>query len=240
VLAETYDDARKSWRRDEVVLVATTAAETRKRIADAARHCRSEVVTMQPGGGRDPDELEDATPRDLAMLDRDVRMRIIYQHTARTDIATRNYVREVTARGGEIRTSNETFDRLIIFDREVAFVPHDGTDPAAAAIVYEPTIVALFYRIFDNAWRSATVFDPGETAYGETLDDVRSTILELLAAGLKDDVIARRLGMSARTCRRHVSAIMTELGADSRFQAGVAAAHAGLLPLPGMRLGQPS
>ncbi|MEU9130595.1 helix-turn-helix transcriptional regulator, partial [Kitasatospora sp. NPDC048540] len=46
------------------------------------------------------------------------------------------------------------------------------------------------------------------------------TIMELLAAGLKDESIARRLGMSLRTTRRHIADIMEELDAASRFQAG--------------------
>nr|WP_237532014.1 LuxR C-terminal-related transcriptional regulator [Streptomyces sp. SID8352] len=51
----------------------------------------------------------------------------------------------------------------------------------------------------------------------------------MLASGLKDDVIARRVGISSRTLRRHISVIMEELSAESRFQAGVAAANAGLV-----------
>ncbi len=37
--------------------------------------------------------------------------------------------------------------------------------------------------------------------------------------------------MSERTLRRHVAAIMQELSAGSRFQAGVLAARAGLVDL---------
>ena len=41
--------------------------------------------------------------------------------------------------------------------------------------------------------------------------------------------VARTLGLSLRTVRRRVAALMTELGADSRFQAGVEAARRGWL-----------
>ncbi|MGI5530482.1 response regulator transcription factor [Streptomyces syringium] len=54
------------------------------------------------------------------------------------------------------------------------------------------------------------------------------TIVRLLAAGLKDEAIARRLGMSLRTARRHIADIMETLGAESRFQAGMLAARAGM------------
>jgi DNA-binding NarL/FixJ family response regulator len=62
-----------------------------------------------------------------------------------------------------------------------------------------------------------------------SLDDVRATILEHLASGLTKDVIARRLGMSPRTCRQRLSILMSKLKATSRFQAGAEALRAGLL-----------
>lgn len=37
---------------------------------------------------------------------------------------------------------------------------------------------------------------------------------------MKDEMIARRLGMSLRTCRKHIAESMETLGASSRFQAG--------------------
>jgi predicted transcriptional regulator/DNA-binding CsgD family transcriptional regulator len=52
-------------------------------------------------------------------------------------------------------------------------------------------------------------------------------ILALIGAGLKDEVIARRLGMSTRSLRRRSHELMVELGADNRFQAGVEAARRG-------------
>lgn len=42
----------------------------------------------------------------------------------------------------------------------------------------------------------------------------------LLATGAKDDVIARRLGLSVRTVRSEIKSLVAALGATSRFQAG--------------------
>ncbi|MFD5418680.1 helix-turn-helix transcriptional regulator [Streptomyces sp. NPDC127069] len=47
----------------------------------------------------------------------------------------------------------------------------------------------------------------------------KGTIVRLLSEGLEDKVIARRLGMSERTCQRHIAEIMRAVGAKSRFQA---------------------
>ncbi|HEU0237767.1 MAG TPA: helix-turn-helix transcriptional regulator [Micromonosporaceae bacterium] len=53
-------------------------------------------------------------------------------------------------------------------------------------------------------------------------------IVQLLADGAKDETIARALGMSVRTCRRHIADIMRRLDAVSRFQAGANAVRLGL------------
>jgi len=50
-----------------------------------------------------------------------------------------------------------------------------------------------------------------------------------MARGFTDEVLARKLGMSLRTCRRHIAALMHDLDAVSRFQAGVRASRASLV-----------
>ena len=54
-------------------------------------------------------------------------------------------------------------------------------------------------------------------------------VLELLAAGGKDESAARTLGLGVRTYRRRVAELMAALGAESRFQAGVRARELGLV-----------
>lgn len=46
------------------------------------------------------------------------------------------------------------------------------------------------------------------------------TIGRLMATGAKDAAIARQLGLSLRTVRAEISALIAGLGAKSRFQAG--------------------
>ena len=54
-------------------------------------------------------------------------------------------------------------------------------------------------------------------------------LLALMAAGLKDEVVARQLGLSLRTVRRRIAHLMDELDADTRFQAGLEASRRGWL-----------
>jgi DNA-binding CsgD family transcriptional regulator len=54
-------------------------------------------------------------------------------------------------------------------------------------------------------------------------------LLELLADGLKDEAVARALGVSVRTVRRMVAELMNRLDARSRFQAAILAKQRGWL-----------
>ena len=90
-------------------------------------------------------------------------------------------------------------------------------------------MVRVLAQVFEQTWRSAVRYDSAMTDGDEPLDEVKFAILELLASGVKDEVIARRLGMAPRTYRRHISSLMDELNASSRFQAGLVAARRGLL-----------
>ncbi|MDQ3982419.1 MAG: helix-turn-helix transcriptional regulator [Actinomycetota bacterium] len=52
-------------------------------------------------------------------------------------------------------------------------------------------------------------------------------VASLLVTGMTDEMAARRLGLSRRTFRRRLKAVMDKLGARSRFQAGFMLAEAG-------------
>ncbi len=55
------------------------------------------------------------------------------------------------------------------------------------------------------------------------------TVLRLVADGLSSKQIARRLSITERTVKFHISSIMNKLGADNRAQAVAKAAERGLL-----------
>ncbi|MEU9074132.1 helix-turn-helix domain-containing protein [Kitasatospora sp. NPDC048538] len=210
--------------------VIATLPEVRAALDRASAECRSEVLTSQPGGGsRVPAAMEDALRRDRVLLARGVRMRTLYHHTARFNGPSQAYVEAATALGAEYRTAHELFGRLIVFDRELAFLPLDDGS-WGALVVRQKALVAYLCEIFEQTWTLARPFaEAAEDGFGQVAQELDQTIVRMLAAGLKDEAIARRLGMSLRTARRHIADIMDELAADSRFQAGVAAARAGLL-----------
>ncbi|MFD9381400.1 LuxR C-terminal-related transcriptional regulator [Streptomyces sp. NPDC059999] len=210
--------------------VLANLEEVRGAIHRASLACATEMLSSQPGGGsRIPEAMQEALGRDEAMLKRGIAIRTLYHHTARFNGPSQAYVAAASALGAQYRTAHELFGRLIAFDREIAFIPlNDGS--YGAVVIREPSTVAYLCDIFEQTWDLASPFS---AAVGQGLEEVareiHETIIRLLAAGLKDEAIARRLGMSLRTARRHIADIMQELGAGSRFQAGVAAAARGLL-----------
>ena len=83
--------------------------------------------------------------------------------------------------------------------------------------------------LFDELWGVGLPFveGGGDGTEKAVSEDRMREVVTLLARGLKDDAIARRLGVSVRTVRRLISATIDDLQADSRFQAGVVAVQRG-------------
>ncbi|MFI7501491.1 LuxR C-terminal-related transcriptional regulator [Streptomyces sp. NPDC049687] len=220
----------ESLRRGSVGLeVVPGVEEVRAALNRASAECTEEILTSQPGGQRAPAVLRDALARDAETLSRGVRMRTLYHHTARFNGPSQAYVAMATDLGAEYRTAHELFGRVIVFDRRVAFIPERG-DGLGAVVIREPSVVHFLCEVFEQYWVHAEPFSDAATDGLEAVaKDIDRTIVRLLAAGMKDESIARRLGMSLRTARKHIADIMETLGAESRFQAGALAARHGLL-----------
>lgn len=220
---------KQARTRAESVVITDDQEEIELRLLEAAQACTTEVLVVQPCVAREPRELRLARPLVLEALRRGAQGRILYPHTARGDSDTRAHLGELLAAGGQVRTTKEVSDRFLVFDRKTAFIP--AGEGGAIAVVYEGAVAAFLAGLHDRVWESAFDFDSGAAGYAGTLEDLKATLLGLLASGAKDEVIARRVGMSERTFRRHVATIMRDLSASSRFQAGVLAARTGLVDL---------
>jgi DNA-binding NarL/FixJ family response regulator len=206
------------WGEEIAGLTDITAAITAE-----VNSAREEICTAQPDGPRPPETLTDA----LASVEKKVRsgvaMRTLYQHTARFDEATKDYVRAVTELGAQVRTLSEFFDRLLIFDRRIAFIP-STIDRTRALRITHPALVRFLHDDFSRAWDRAFEFPfvPTHAAQAatEVLPDLRSSIRRLLVRGHSDVAIARRLGISARSLQGHIQRIKQDLGAENRLQLG--------------------
>ena len=101
-------------------------------------------------------------------------------------------------------------------------------DPSRGyAIIRDPLVIRLYSAYFDLAWASAVPVATlsGEAGVGGVGGAGDAPLVELLELGLKDEAIARHLGVSLRTVRRHIAALMEVNGVDTRFQLGAALAR---------------
>ncbi|MFD9032392.1 LuxR C-terminal-related transcriptional regulator [Streptomyces sp. NPDC059567] len=220
-LYETHLSQLTHLRQAEYVEVLTDLRAVREAITELGRTCEREVMTAQPGGGRRAEVLEEAVARDEELLRRGVRMRILYQHTARFSSGTCAYVERVGKLGAQVRTLDDEFMRMLVFDRATAVIPVPD-DPNAAVLIREPHVVSFMVGAYERLWLEALPFETewDRQTIMDISDELKQTIVRLLTEGLTDAAIARRLGLSVRSCRRHVADVMAALGAESRFQAG--------------------
>ncbi|WP_328748985.1 helix-turn-helix transcriptional regulator [Streptomyces sp. NBC_00285] len=251
LLRGVYDDVSASQRRVGAVVaaverfaglgpsvVAGAGEGTAIRVLDglsriqaamdeATEACTTEVLTVQPGGIRPEHELTEGLHRALALRGRGVRMRDLYTHVARHGQGLLNYL-ELMGGSVQARTLDEVIDRLILFDRTVAFVPANA-DRTLALELRHPALVEYLVTVFERLWRLAIPLTAPLPDTGiEGISHREQSIAALLAEGHQDAVIAERLGISVRTCRAHIARLSETLGAASRTQLGVRIAQVGL------------
>ncbi|MEV5374778.1 hypothetical protein AB0L26_02205 [Streptomyces nondiastaticus] len=198
-----------------------------ERLSAAAR---TEVAGAHPDVP-DPATLEEGLQRTTEVIGRGVLVRTLYPHSVLTHAHVQRHLGRMVALGAQVRTTAHVPDRVLFFDAGTAVLADHGSssgDGKGALSVRDPSLVRFLYRSWESAWESARPFT-GAPGDGGAKDELRRSVLELLESGMKDGMAARRLAMSVTTYRRHVTELLAELGAQSRFQAGSYARRAGLL-----------
>jgi DNA-binding CsgD family transcriptional regulator len=205
-------------------------AEIRGLFKLAAEVCRDEMVVLRPG--HDDDELLDELLAPCySVLERAVSVRVVCPHRSRAGFATRAKAKRLITDGAEIRTLSQVPQAAVVFDRTLAVMfSFDEDGYPTARRVRDRNVVRFLLDMFGQLWDNATPFAAEDTGYADAIDDLQQSVARLMAQGLTDEVVARRLGMSVRTCRRHIAALLQNLDAVSRFQAGVLAASRLTMP----------
>jgi hypothetical protein len=189
-------------------------------VAGVVADAEEELLTAQPQTGRDAPSLAAAAKRDIAALERGVKMRTLYQHSARRSAITHTYVAAVTEQGAEVRTLDEFFNRIIIVDRQLAVIPGQSSLSVALA-VREPNMVAYLVDIFERTWERARPFTNRDTSMMRDIAaEQRAMTIRMLIEGHADPVSAKRLGVSPRTYAGYVADLKAEYEAETRFQLG--------------------
>jgi DNA-binding CsgD family transcriptional regulator len=236
-LVVDWNDALSPVTPELAVDVISDQSQIGNVLMHYADRCQNELLSVAPG--RLPKTRIDSRTRiaNLYSLRRGMRLRALYQHAALRDRHTRSYLSELSENGAKIRFAASVPGRSLVIDREVALLPIPGTDPhqPGLAVVREPNVIAWVMASFEQMWAEAQPLEDALSRRQDEaeMDQTRLAILRLMAEGEKDEAISRRLSISVRTCRRQIADYMTQVGATSRFQAGVIAARSGHLDPPG-------
>ncbi|MGI5456525.1 helix-turn-helix transcriptional regulator [Streptomyces sp. CA-249302] len=195
----------------------------------ATAQSQSEMLTIQPSGNRPERSLLQGLDRDRLLIERGVRIRTLYQHTARHSPEKLAYAAQLSNGKAEYRTIDELVERLIICDESVAFIPARD-DQQVALELRHPGLIRYLIKLFEFLWDRAVPLSTGpyETA-SDGISEIQHSIAKLLVEGHVDEAIARRLGMNVRTCRAHIAKLATALGSGSRAQLGYLIAQSGIL-----------
>lgn len=222
------------------VEVVTPGAAVSPLAYGAAAACMEEMVSLEPRQGRDSGsirEVEVAIAIDHALLARGVPQRVVVGQSllSRDDVPG---LRALVAAGQSPRYHPEVPLRVLVCDRSVAFLALDPrVTRVGAYVVRVPSLIDEAHALFQDVWDHSGRAHMSMPEDAEGVEDLKAEVLRLLCAGLKDDAIARRLGLSDRTVRRVIAQLLEDYNVTSRFQLALVAGENRSLPGPGSRPG---
>ncbi|WP_410668057.1 helix-turn-helix transcriptional regulator [Amycolatopsis sp. cmx-4-68] len=131
--------------------------------------------------------------------------------------------------GEQARIDGDVPMKLAIADDRLAIIPlmRPG-DPALTAsyLIHPSPLLDALIALFEAVWTRSVPVRFGFAEPGELSAD-EAKLLMLLASGATDKAAGRALGWSERTVQRHVTKLMTRVGAQTRFQIAMEATRRG-------------
>ncbi|WP_338700393.1 LuxR C-terminal-related transcriptional regulator [Streptomyces sp. Q6] len=200
-----------------------------ERIAAMLASATEEVALLDrpPYASSQPDGMP--TPLDMASpVRRGARVRAVVDREGFTFPGRARGLNDLAAQGVQIRVGQDLPTKLFTVDRRVTLLPPtDAADPTASALVVNDSLLShALVPLFEAVWERSMPI--GSDSPDQVTDEDRE-LLTMLASGLKDEAIARRLDLHVHTVRRRITRLMTMLNAQTRFQAGVRATLRGWL-----------
>lgn len=198
--------------------------EVSARAERLAAGVEEELILLVPGYAPGAYEFTGQVAGDV--LRRGGSVRAVWAASFLADPAVVGHARWLGARWAVPRAVARVPVRAMIMDREAAVLV-DETGGVRWLLV--GAALAAVLDLADQLWEQGTEVRASTAALPDPSPLPRNAVvLRLLADGLTDDAVARRIGVSVRTVRNDVASVMLSLGARSRFQAGVRAARLGL------------
>ena len=169
-------------------------------------------------------------PVDSPWRERGLRVRVVVSKVTVQDPAIIEDMRHSAAAGAEHRVHDEVPVSAILCDDSIAMISVGAQLPSGALLVRAPGLVAALRTWAEALWDDSEplIFgtehgldqpaDQSEPTDADGLDPRTRFLLDLLAKGLKDEAIARAVGLSTRTVRRRFSELQESLNAANRVQ----------------------
>lgn len=185
---------------------------------------------------------------EVEALARGVRWRAVYAAAALAPSGRLEQFRIWQDAGEQARVAPALPIKLLIADGQQALLPlvlGDDDASGSAILVHRCALLAALTELFEVYWRRGIpVRDRSGTAPAApgpsggpapvppdggppVLQPGDRRLLLMLTAGLKDEAIARQLGVSLRTARRRLARLLRASGVETRFQLGLVAARNG-------------
>lgn len=197
----------------------------RQRITQVKRAARRQLRRLSPfrpaQPGTDDTELE--------LLARGVAGRTICDRAAIERPGALAGAERVASAGGAIRVLPRVPLEMYLADDRLALLALATSAEDQTAVVIHPSgLLDALGDLFEGLWQRALPFglttgSPASAARS-LAEAQRARITALLLSGLTDEAIGHQLGVSYRTVQRRIAALLDDLDASTRFQAGVQAA----------------
>jgi DNA-binding NarL/FixJ family response regulator len=226
-MATSYEAGLLREEPSRLVEVASGEGAIAARLEEMYARAEHEVCLFDT-----PPYLAPAAPQvDLQadLLSRGIVSRGIYAATGLEDPTVLSRALRMVELGEQARVLPSVPLKLLVVDGCRALLPLTSSAAGGycAVVVWHSAVTEALQKLFEMAWQQATPL--GQPVGDGELTEGERALIRLLAAGMKDEAVARHLGVSLRTLRRRVSELQERLGAASRFQLGVRAAQRGWL-----------
>jgi DNA-binding CsgD family transcriptional regulator len=216
----------------DLIEILTTRETIAQRYVQIQHSATEEILNFDtPPYSLEPDDIG----TELERLAAGIRYRVVYTHEALRVQGRFTTLQHLIAAGQEARALASLPMKLVVADRRLALMPlqiDTSHALASAIVVHASSLLELLALVFEEHWGRATPVQDTERAAANGhggLEPVERRILAMLASGLKDETVARQLGVTERTVRRHVHAILERLDASTRMQAALRARDRGWL-----------
>jgi hypothetical protein len=230
-LAERFRAGRGSARPEEVVEVLTGREATLQRWEQLQRSAQREVRSFDRPPYASTVMVNSAEEEVLAV---GMTYRAVYTREGLQLPGRLAAMRRLVMAGEQARVTEDLPVKMFLADDVIGLIslerPSLPNSADSALVIHSSSLLDTLSALFEAVWATAVPVRFGDQAVtGDQAAGDRRMLLGLLAAGLTDEAIAHQLNWHPRTVQRHVRRLMTELGAQTRFQLGLQATRRGWL-----------